>query len=91
MWDEAGEGRRWRSRHAVPARQGLGGTPPSPGGMAQEREQSWDGQLWGESEPGYALLTVTPKRLHVVFKNDQGRELYTWSLDRETSPTQGQD
>ena len=50
-----------------------------------------DGQLWGESEPGYALLTVTPKRLHVVFKNDQGRELYTWSLDRETSPTQGQD
>ncbi|MBT6180116.1 MAG: hypothetical protein HOI23_22935 [Deltaproteobacteria bacterium] len=37
-----------------------------------------DGQLWGESQPGYATLTITATRIDVVFKNDKGEELYQW-------------
>ena len=41
-----------------------------------------EGQLWGESQAGYAILTITRERLEVVFKNDKGNELYTWSKTR---------
>lgn len=41
-----------------------------------------DGQLWGESQPGYAVLSITQDELKVVFKNDQGAKLYTWSKTR---------
>ena len=41
-----------------------------------------EGQLWGESKPGYATLTITATRIDVVFKNDRGEELYQWSKSK---------
>lgn len=40
------------------------------------------GQLWGASEYGYAVLTVTKRELVVVFKNLEGKELWRWSRQR---------
>jgi len=41
-----------------------------------------EGQLWGSSIPGYAVLRVAPasedKRLSLVFKDVDGKELWRW-------------
>ena len=41
-----------------------------------------EGQLFGASTAGYAVLEVEPKRLSVIFKDDVGNERYRWSQTR---------
>lgn len=41
-----------------------------------------ENQLWGESQAGYTIVTITHERLHVVFKNDRGEQLYQWEKTR---------
>ena len=42
-----------------------------------------EGQIWGESQAGYAILEVSPETLRVRFKNSDGQELYQWEETRE--------
>jgi predicted phosphodiesterase len=41
-----------------------------------------EGQLFGVSTAGYAVLEVAPKELTVIFKDDVGAERYRWSAKR---------
>ncbi len=40
------------------------------------------GELFGSSQPGYAVLDLTPTRMRVVFKDARGEELYRWEKTR---------
>jgi len=44
------------------------------------------GQLWGNSEPGYAVVRIGPERLEVIFKDADGGELYRWRARQEKKP-----
>ncbi len=48
--------------------------------------QCGEGQLWGSSTPGYAVLRVGPasegKRLSVMFKDVYGKEIWQWQEPR---------
>jgi predicted phosphodiesterase len=41
-----------------------------------------EGQIFGVSAPGYALLEIEPKRMTVTFKDDNGSVRYRWSVTR---------
>lgn len=42
-----------------------------------------EGQLWGVSEVGYAILDLTPEKMVVTFKNTQGTSLWSWEETRK--------
>lgn len=54
------------------------GTGADPRDLATCPPTCGRGQLWGRSDPGYAVVRVGPRRLEVVFKDADGRELYRW-------------
>jgi predicted phosphodiesterase len=48
-----------------------------------------EGELWGVSTPGYAVLDVTPRRvgaplMKVTFKDADGRPLFSWDVPAQT-------
>ena len=43
-----------------------------------------EGQRWGVSKAGYAVLTLSPTQLQIQFKDSEGQLLYTWDELRTT-------
>ncbi|MBW2254666.1 MAG: hypothetical protein JRI25_08735 [Deltaproteobacteria bacterium] len=42
-----------------------------------------DGQLWGASEYGYAVVDIWPDLLQVTYKDVEGNDLFCWQRTHE--------
>jgi predicted phosphodiesterase len=82
----------WGNGHAHVLQLGLyGGVVAVTSGTASRKREKptcppscGEGELFGSSEAGYALMELSAETISVAFKNADGKELHRWSSSRKT-------